>query len=82
MSKDNFSIEEMLRLAKAANAKKPEDLLGAVQSRVPDDKMKELKRVLGDKKALEDLLSSEQAQRLMRQFGKPDKTLRRSSWTA
>lgn len=70
MSKDNFSIEEMLRLAKAANAKKPEDLLGAVQSRVPDDKMKELKRVLGDKKALEDLLSSEQAQRLMRQFGK------------
>ncbi|MBQ3007521.1 MAG: hypothetical protein IJD78_08175 [Clostridia bacterium] len=70
MSKDNFSIEEMLRLAKAANAKKPEDLLGAVQSRVSDDKMKELKRVLGDKKALEDLLSSEQAQRLMRQFGK------------
>ena len=70
MSKDNFSIEEMLRLTKAANAKKPEDLLGAVQSRVPDDKMKELKRVLGDKKALEDLLSSEQAQRLMRQFGK------------
>ena len=70
MSKDNFSFEEMLRLAKAANAKKPEDLLGAVQSRVSDDKMKELKRVLGDKKALEDLLSSEQAQRLMRQFGK------------
>lgn len=68
MSKDNFSIEEMLRLAKAANAKKPEDLLGAVQSRVPDDKMKEIKRVLGDKKALEDILSSEQAQRLMRQF--------------
>ena len=70
MSKDNFSLEEMLRLAKAANAKKPEDLLGAVQNKVPDDKMKEIKRVLGDKKALEDLLSSEQAQRLMRQFGK------------
>lgn len=68
MSKDNFSLEEMLRLAKAANAKKPEDLLGAVQSKVPDDKMKEIKRVLGDKKALEDILSSEQAQRLMRQF--------------
>ena len=70
MSKDNFSLEEMLRLAKAANAKKPEDLLGAVQSRVSDDKMKEIRRVLGDKKALEDILSSEQAQRLMRQFGK------------
>ena len=65
MSKDNFSLEEMLRLAKA---KKPEDLLGAVQSKVPDDKMKEIKRVLGDKKALEELLSSEQAQKLMRQF--------------
>lgn len=69
MSKDNFSVEEMLRLAKAANAKKPEDLLGAVQDRVSDDKMKEIKRVLGDKKALEDLLRSEQAQKLMRQFG-------------
>ena len=68
MSKDNFSLEEMLRLAKAANAKKPEDMLGAVQSRMPDDKMKEIKRILGDKKALEELLSSEQAQKLMRQF--------------
>ena len=68
MSKDNFSLEEMLRLAKAANAKKPEDLLGAVQSKMPDDKMKEIKRILGDKKALEELLSSEQAQKLMRQF--------------
>ncbi len=68
MSKDNFSLEEMLRLAKAANAQKPEDLLGAVQSKVPDDKMKEIKRVLSDKKALEELLSSEQAQKLMRQF--------------
>ena len=68
MSKDNFSLDEMLRLAKAANAKKPEDLLGAVQDRMSDDKMKEIKRVLGDKKALEELLKSEQAQRLMRQF--------------
>ena len=68
MSKDNFSLEEMLRLAQAANAKKPEDLLGAVKNKVPDDKMKEIKRVLGDKKALEDILNSEQAQRIMRQF--------------
>lgn len=68
MSKDNFSLEEMLNLAKAANAKKPEDLLGAVQSRMPDDKMKEIRRILGDKKALEELLSSEQAQKIMRQF--------------
>lgn len=68
MSKDNFSLEEMLRLARAANAQKPEDLLGAVQNKVPEDKMKEIKRVLGDKKALEDILSSEQAQMLMRRF--------------
>ena len=68
MSKDNFSIEEMLRFAKAANAKKPEDLLGAVQNKISDDKMKEIKRVLGDKKALEDILSSEQAQNLIRKF--------------
>ncbi len=68
MSKENFSLEEMLRLARTANAKNPEDLLGAVQSKVPDDKMKEIKRILGDKKALEDLLSSEQAQKLMKQF--------------
>ena len=68
MSKDNFSLEKMLRLAKAANAKKPEDLLGAVQNKVSDDKMKEIRRILGDKKALEELLSSEQAQKLMRQF--------------
>lgn len=70
MSKDNFSLDEMIRLAKAAKAEKPEDLLSAVQNRVSDDKMKEIKRVLGDKKALEDLLRSEQAQKLMRQFGK------------
>lgn len=68
MSKENFSLEEMLRLAKAANAKNPEDLFGAVQSKVPEDKMKEIKRILGDKKALEDLLSSEQAKKLMKQF--------------
>lgn len=68
INNNNFSVDEMLRLAKAANAKKPEDLFGAVQSRLPDDKMKEIKRVLGDKKALEELLKSEQAQKLMRQF--------------
>ncbi len=70
MSKENFSLDEMLRFAKAANGKNPDELLGAVQSKVPDDKMKEIKRILGDKKALEDILKSEQAQRLMKQFKK------------
>ena len=68
MSKDNISIEEMLRLARAANAKRPEDLLGAVQNKVSDDKMNEIKRILGDKKALEEILNSEQAQKLMKHF--------------
>lgn len=59
-----------MRLAKASESKSPEEMLGAVQSRLPSDKMNEIKNVLNDKKALEELLKSEQAQRLMRQFKK------------
>lgn len=70
MSKDNFSLDEMLRLAKAAQAKTPEDMLGAVQNKIPENSMNEIKKVLSDKKALEELLKSEQAQKLMKQFGK------------
>ncbi len=70
MSKENFSVEEMLRLAKAAKGDRPEDMLNAVQNKIPQNKMNEIKKVLGDKKALEELLSSEQAQKLMKQFGK------------
>ena len=66
----NLSFEEIMRLAKASENKNPEDLLGAVQNKLPADKMGEIKRVLSDKKALEELLSSERAQRLMRQFKK------------
>lgn len=68
MSKENLSFEELMRLAKASESKKPEDVLSAVQSKLPADKMNEVRKVLSDKKALEELLSSEQAQRLMRQF--------------
>lgn len=68
MSKENLSFDELMRLAKAAENKRPEDLLGAVQSKLSADKMSEVKRVLGDKKALEELLNSEQAQQLMRRF--------------
>lgn len=70
MSKDNFSLDEMMRLAKAANSQKPEDMLGAMQSKIPENKMNEIKQILGDKKAVEELLRSEQAQRLMKQLGK------------
>lgn len=68
MSKDNFSFEDALRLAKAAQSNAPEDILGAMKSKISDDKMSEIKNILGDKKALEELLKSEQAQRLMKQF--------------
>jgi len=68
MSKENLSLDEIMRLAKAAENKRPEDLLGAVQKKLPADKMNELQNVLGNKKAIEELLNSEQAKRLMRQF--------------
>ncbi len=70
ISKDNLSFEELMRIAQASKSTKPEDIIGAVQNKVPADKMSEIKRVLGDKKALEDLLKSEQAQQLLRRFKK------------
>ena len=70
INKNNLSAEELMRLAKASESKSPEEMLSAVQSRLPSDKMNEIKKVLSDKKALEELLRSEQAQRLMRQFKK------------
>ena len=65
MSKDNFSVDELLALKN----KNPEEMLGAVQNKLPEDKKNELFRILGDKKALEELLKSEQAQKLMKKFG-------------
>lgn len=65
MNKDNFSVEELLSLRN----KKPEDMLGAVGDRLSNEKKSELFRILGDKKALEELLRSEQAQNLMKKFG-------------
>ena len=65
MSKDNFSVDELLKLKN----KNPEEMLGAVQNKLSEDKKNELFRILGDKKALNDLLSSEQAQKLMKKFG-------------
>lgn len=65
MSKDNFSVDELLALKN----QKPEEMLGAVQNKLPEDKKNELFRILGDKKALEELLKSEQAQKLMKKFG-------------
>lgn len=65
MNKDKFSVDELLSLRN----KKPEDMLGAVGDRLSEEKKSELFRILGDKKALEELLRSEQAQNLMKKFG-------------
>ncbi|MBO5858797.1 MAG: hypothetical protein J6R20_03385 [Clostridia bacterium] len=65
MNKDNFSVDELLELKN----KKPDEMLGAVGEKLSAEKKNELFRILGDKKALEELLKSEQAQNLMKKFG-------------
>lgn len=70
MGKGELSAEELLKLANSASGKDPNALLGAVEKRLPQEKKNELFRILGDKKALEELLRSEQAQKLMKQFKK------------
>ena len=65
MNKDYFSVDELLSLRN----KKPEEMLGAVSDKLSEEKKSELFRILGDKKALEELLKSEQAQNLMKKFG-------------
>ncbi len=57
-------------MAQASKNGKPEDIMGAVKDKVPADKMNEIRKVLGDKKALEEILKSEQAQQLLRRFKK------------
>lgn len=66
----NFSPEELLKIAKSAKSSRPEDMLSAMKGKLPENGVNEIKRILGDKKALEELLKSEQAQKIMRQFGK------------
>lgn len=65
MNKDNFSVDELLSLRNKGS----EEMLGAVQDKLSEEKKNELFRILGDKKALEKLLQSEQAQQLMKKFG-------------
>ncbi len=66
----NFSPEELLKIAKSSKGSRPEDMLSAMQNKLPENGVNEIKRILGDKKALEELLKSEQAQKIMKQFGK------------
>lgn len=70
MSKDNLSAEELLKMAEKSTNSSPRELLGAVEKRLSPEKKNELANILKDKKAIEELLKSEQAQRLMKQFKK------------
>lgn len=70
MSNTNFSPEDLLRFAKSAKSSRPEDMLSAMQDKLPENGVNEIRRILADKNALEELLKSEQAQKIMKQFGK------------
>ena len=65
MNNDKISLDELVSLRN----KNPDEMLDAVQNKLSDDKKSELFRILGDKKAIEELLKSEQAQKLMKKFG-------------
>lgn len=67
MSNEKISVDELFKIAKANE--NPDEMLDAVKGRLSDEKRNELTSILSDKKALEALLSSEKAQRLIKKFG-------------
>ena len=69
MNKENLSVDELLKIAKANENGNPDEMLDAVKGRLSDEKKNELSKILSDKKAIETLLSSEKAQALMKKFG-------------
>lgn len=69
MNKENLSVDELLKIAKASENGNPDKMLEAVKGRLSDEKKNELSKILSDKKAIETLLSSEKAQALMKKFG-------------
>ena len=64
MSNEKISVDEILSLA----GKKPNEILGNIQKKLPENKKDELFRILGDKNAMEQMLRSEQAQALMKKL--------------
>lgn len=69
MSNEKISVDELFKIAKASENKNPDEMLDAVKGRLSDEKKNELTSILSDKKALEALLSSEKAQKLIKKFG-------------
>lgn len=68
MSKDKFSVDEILKMAKASDGKNPDEMVNTIKNRLSDDKKEALSKLLSDKNAMEQLLKSEQAQKLMERF--------------
>jgi|GEM_PF-3783112 len=69
MSNEKISVDELLKIAKASENNNPEDMLEAVKGKLSDENKNELSKILSDKKAIEALLSSDTAQKLMKKFG-------------
>ena len=65
MSNGNFSFDEILRMANASGGKKPDEVVDSIKNRLPDEKKEALSKLLSDRNAMEQLLKSEQAQKLM-----------------
>lgn len=62
MSNGKFSVDEILKMA---NGKNPDEMVNSIKNRLSDDKKEALSKLLSDKNAMEQLLKSEQAQKLM-----------------
>lgn len=62
MSNGKFSVDEILKMA---NGKSPDEMVNTIKNSLSDDKKEAFSRLLSDKNAMEQLLKSEQAQKLM-----------------
>lgn len=75
MKNSGPSPEELLRLAQAARSGAQGDnadllLKKALMERMTPEQSRQLAQIMGDRQAMESILSSEQAQRLLRQLKK------------
>ena len=71
-SSGNMTPEQLMKLAASFGGKDaagPEKAINAVSKQLSDEKRQKLNEVLSDKSALEKLLQSPEAQRLMKKFG-------------
>lgn len=75
-SPGNMTPEQLMKLAASFGCKDaadPEKAINAVSKQLSDEKRQKLNEVLSDKSALEKLLQSPEAQRLMKKFGVDNK---------